>query len=122
MFQNPVIHIHLLGIRLYRIFALLESRLQTCFAITYVIYRKMSSQHIMLLYFLLFIRGEAASAALPAVSEFISVSYFQLSQPSMEMYFFSSTAGFASFFGTVSFRVPSSNFALISSWVTSSPT
>ncbi|HJC31376.1 MAG TPA: Cna B-type domain-containing protein [Candidatus Anaerobutyricum faecale] len=35
MSQNPVIHIHLLGIRSYRGFTSLESSLQTCFAITY---------------------------------------------------------------------------------------
>ena len=35
MSQNPVIRIHLLKIRLYRIFTSLESSLQICFAITY---------------------------------------------------------------------------------------
>lgn len=42
-------------------------------------------------------------------------------QPSMAMVFFVSTA-FASFFGMLSLRIPSSNFALISSWVNTSPT
>ena len=42
--------------------------------------------------------------------------------PSIEIIFFCSTAGFASFFGTKSFRIPCLNSALISSSVTSSPT
>ena len=43
-------------------------------------------------------------------------------QPSIAMYFVSSTAGLSSFFGTLILRIPSSYFALISSWVTASPT
>ena len=43
-------------------------------------------------------------------------------QPSIEIVFFSSTAGFASFFGTNSVRIPCWKFALMSSSVTSSPT
>ena len=42
--------------------------------------------------------------------------------PSMEMNFFSGSAGFASFFGMKSFKIPCLNSALISSSVTSSPT
>ena len=42
--------------------------------------------------------------------------------PSMEIVFFCSTAGFASFFGTKSFSRPCLNSALISSSVISSPT
>lgn len=41
--------------------------------------------------------------------------------PSIAMVFFVSTV-WASFFGMLSFRIPSSNFALMSSCVTSSPT
>ena len=42
--------------------------------------------------------------------------------PSIAMYFFCSTAGFASFFGTTSVKIPCLNSALISSSVTPSPT
>ena len=41
--------------------------------------------------------------------------------PSMAMVFFSWTA-FASFLGMLTLRIPFSNFALISSWVSTSPT
>ena len=41
---------------------------------------------------------------------------------SITIYFFSGTAGFASFFGIESLRIPCLNSPLISSWVTSSPT
>ena len=44
------------------------------------------------------------------------------SQPSMAICFFFSTVGFASFFGTKSFRMPCLNSALISSCSTFSPT
>ena len=43
-------------------------------------------------------------------------------QPSMAINLLSSTAGLASFFGIATFRMPSSNLALISCSVTSSPT
>ncbi len=66
-------------------------------------------------------------SAFPSFSQlsqtFLSFSrlFPALFQPSMAIYLLSSTAGFT-FFGTLIFRIPSSNLALISSWVTASPT
>lgn len=42
--------------------------------------------------------------------------------PSIEIYLLSSTFGFSSFFGTLIFKTPSSNFALMSSFSTALPT
>lgn len=58
----------------------------------------------------------------PPSSIYVNGLIYRFCQPSMAIYFFSGTAFFASFFGKVSFSVPFSNFALISSSVISSPT
>lgn len=62
-------------------------------------------------------------SAFPSFSQLSQtfLSFSRLFQPSMAIYLLSSTAGFT-FFGTLIFRIPSSNLALISSWVTASPT
>lgn len=52
----------------------------------------------------------------------VSVMFIFLHVYAMEMYFASFTSGFASFFGISSFRTPSSNLALMSFCVISSPT
>ena len=66
-------------------------------------------------------RIRCSSAPDPLVTFSYALCPLGKDHPSIAMVFFVSTT-FASFFGILSFRMPSSNFALMSSWVTASPT
>lgn len=78
------------------------------FCITYVVYYN-------LLNYLL----TNNKTAQPAPCRFVIL---KIVYPSIGIYLLSSMTGFASFFGTDTFKMPSSNLALISSCKTSSPT
>ncbi len=63
-------------------------------------------------------KKDAGKSGILSASSFCDMIFY----PSIGIYLLSSITGFASFFGMDTFRIPSSNLALISSCVISSPT